>query len=202
MEDIKNIIAGNIIMLRRRSNMTQSELADKLNYTDKAISKWERGESIPNIVVLKEIADLFEVTVDYLITPYNDNLRTELKEKSASKKSRNHSFITGMSILLVWLIAACVFIIIGAAIPGIKYHWIAIFYAVPVSMIVWLIFNSIWFNKRRNYLIISLLMWTLLLALYLNLLLCSCNIWQLFILGIPGQIIILMWSGLKFKTNN
>ncbi len=203
MEDIKNIVAENIINLRRDRGMTQSELADKLNYTDKAVSKWERGESIPSVIVLKEIADLFEVTVDYLITPEQDKKTIEAKERATTvKKTNNRSFITGMSILLVWLIAACVFIIIGAAIPDTSYHWNSIFYAVPVSMIVWLVFNSIWFNSRRNFLIISLLMWSLLLALYLTLFLCGHNIWLIFMLGIPGQIIILMWSKLRFKDNN
>lgn len=202
MEDIKVIIAQNIISLRRKKGMTQSELADKLNYTDKAVSKWERGESIPNVIVLKDIADLFEVTVDYLITPEKENKNIEIEEAPATKKTNNRGFITGMSILLVWLVAACVFIIIGSALQGTYYHWISFIYAIPTSMIVWLIFNSIWFNKRRNFLIISLLMWTMLLALYLTLLLCGYNIWMLFILGIPGQIIILMWSRLKFKSNN
>ncbi len=203
MEDIKNIIAGNIISLRRKKGMTQSELADILNYTDKAVSKWERGESIPNVIVLKEIADLFEVTVDYLINPREENESIEAEETTTViKKTTNRGFITGMSILLVWLVAACVFIIISSAIHGTGFKWISIIYAIPASMIVWLIFNSIWFNKRRNFLIISLLMWTALLALYLTLLLCGYNIWLLFILGIPGQIIILMWSRLKFKPKN
>lgn len=201
MEDIKNIIARNIIILRRKKGMTQSDLADKLNYTDKAVSKWERGESIPNVIVLKDIADLFEVTIDYLITPQDENESIE-ETTTISKKTANRGFITGMSILLVWLVAAFVFIIIGSALQGTYYHWISFIYAIPASMIVWLVLNSIWFNKRRNFLIISLLMWTMLLALYLTLLLCGYNIWMLFILGIPGQIIILMWSKLKFKPKN
>ena len=61
MQDIKPIIAKNITILRQNAKMTQSELAEKLNYSDKAISKWERGESIPDITVLKALADLFGV---------------------------------------------------------------------------------------------------------------------------------------------
>ena len=68
MEDLKKIIARNIVDLRRANNMTQLELAEKLNYTDKAVSKWERGESLPDISVLKTIADLFGVKIDYLVT--------------------------------------------------------------------------------------------------------------------------------------
>ncbi|MBP5780548.1 MAG: helix-turn-helix transcriptional regulator, partial [Clostridia bacterium] len=68
MEEYKQIISNNISHLRRSKGMTQAELAEKLNYTDKAISKWERGESIPDAIVLKQIADMFGVSVDYLFT--------------------------------------------------------------------------------------------------------------------------------------
>ncbi len=68
MQDLKPIIAKNIAELRKAASMTQIELATRLNYSDKAVSKWERGESIPDVGVLKEIADLFEVRVDYLLT--------------------------------------------------------------------------------------------------------------------------------------
>ena len=61
MEDLREIIAKNIADLRREQNLTQAELAARLNYSDKAVSKWERGESMPDITVLKEIADLFSV---------------------------------------------------------------------------------------------------------------------------------------------
>ena len=68
MEDIKSIVAKNLSDLRQRNGMTQLELAERLNYSDKTISKWERAESSPDIAVLVEIADLFGVTVDYLVT--------------------------------------------------------------------------------------------------------------------------------------
>lgn len=62
--ELKNIIAQNITDLRKKEKLTQAEFAERLNYTDKAISKWERGESIPSIDVLKQIADMFNVKVD------------------------------------------------------------------------------------------------------------------------------------------
>ena len=45
MDDIKNIVAKNITELRLLNNMTQMELAEKINYSDKTVSKWERGVS-------------------------------------------------------------------------------------------------------------------------------------------------------------
>ena len=64
--DTKSIIANNIIELRKSKKWTQIELAEKLNYSDKAISKWERAESLPDVTVLQQIAALFSVSVDYL----------------------------------------------------------------------------------------------------------------------------------------
>lgn len=197
MEDMKFIIAQNIIRLRRNANMTQAELAEKLSYTDKAVSKWERAESIPDVLVLKQLADLFHVRVDDLLVQYDE---TELPPTCANTTPsvRNHGFITGMSVLLVWLIATLLFVIFESA-TSTHIHWLSFIYAIPATMVVWLIFNSIWFNRRRNFLIISLLMWSVLGALYLNLLMVGIHVWLLFALGIPGQIIILMWSGIKSK---
>lgn len=200
MEDIKLIIAKNIIELRKRDGITQAELAEKLSYTDKAVSKWERGASVPDIAVLKDIADLFGVTIDYLVTEEHEAAPQKPAETNISKL-RNHGFITGMSILLVWLVATIAFVIIDSVNKEINLHWLAFLYAVPVSMIVWLVMNSIWFNARRNFAIISCLMWSVLIALHITLLAAvGLNLWLVYILGIPGQAIIFMWSRLKFKS--
>jgi transcriptional regulator with XRE-family HTH domain len=196
MEDVKAIIAQNIIRLRKNANLTQAELAEKLSYTDKAVSKWERGESIPDVLVMKQLADLFQVRIDDLLTEFDESQAH--KQTNSSTGIRNHGFITGMSVLLIWLIATLLFVIFESA-PGFDGHWLAFVYAIPATMIMWLIFNSVWFNRRRNFLIVSLLMWSALGALYLNLFVAGFNIWLLFALGIPGQIIILMWSGIRGK---
>lgn len=199
MEDIKSIIAENIVRLRHRSGMTQIGLAEKLNYSDKAVSKWERGESVPDISVLKNIADLFGVTVDYLISSGHEDepddvIEVVVDEVAIKKKKRSRAMITGMSVLLVWLVASVIFVPIDIATTDAVAHWLAYAYAVPASMLVWLIFNSIWFNRRRNYLIISLMVWTLLAAIHLSVLVGGFNVWQIYLLGIPGQLIISLWS--------
>ena len=201
-DQMKAIIAANISDLRRKHNMTQLDLAEKLNYTDKAISKWERGESIPDVLVLKHIADLFGVTVDYLLEEDHPAPVADLRqEQAAAQKQQNirtRGFVTGMSILLVWLVAIVLFMICDMAQADTAAQWIIFVYAIPASMILWLVLNSIWFNKRRNYLIISLLMWSTLVAIFVTvLLLAAYNAWLIFMLGIPGQAIILMWSRLK-----
>ncbi|MBR6509115.1 MAG: helix-turn-helix transcriptional regulator [Clostridia bacterium] len=198
--EIKNIIAKNIAELRKANDYTQSDLASKLNYSDKSVSKWERAEAIPDVAVLKEIADLFGVSLDYMV---EEKHKIKTKDKiSAFTKLHNHGFITGMSILLVWLLAMLGFIITDSIIEDFKFQWLAFVYAMPITFIVWLVFNSIWFNKRRNFLIISFLMWSLLLTAFITLLVFSINLPKIFALGILGQIIIILWSRLKFKKEN
>ena len=203
MEDIRSIIANNLVILRRKREMTQTELAEMLNYSDKAVSKWERGESVPDIAVLKSIADIFGVTVDYLIQSEHEEDESadrELGEQLAKKRLRKRGVIMGMSIMLVWLIAAVIFVPIDIMLADAVGHWNAFLFAVPVSMLVWLIFNSIWFNKRKNFLIISLLIWSTIAAIHICVLIFGYNIWQLYLLGIPGQLITSLWSVIGKKV--
>ena len=199
MDNIKVNISKNISELRKKMGITQFELAEKLNYSDKAVSKWERGESVPDIGVLKAVADLFGVTVDYLITDDHKDFMVKKAEPSKRKKN-NHAFITGISIVLVWLVATLAYSFIDMTFPAVKLHWLAFVYAVPVSFIVWLVFNSIWFNARINFAIISLLMWSVLAAICITFLPFGLKLWMIFVPGIPGQVIIGMWSGIRTKS--
>ena len=199
MDNIKQITAKNITDLRRASGMTQLEMAEKLNYSDKAVSKWERGDSLPDVAVLKQIADLFHVTLDYLVTEDHSQTVQE-RVHYQGRELRNRKIITGISILLVWLAAAIAFVVIDIVLGSSARNWVAFYYGVPASMVICLIFNSLWFNPRWNFLFISVLMWALLAGIHLSLLLLGFNIWIIYILGIPGQAIILLWSGLKLKN--
>jgi transcriptional regulator with XRE-family HTH domain len=203
-DSLKAIIAANIADLRKKNGMTQQDLAAKLNYTDKAISKWERGESIPDVIVLKQIADMYGVTVDYLLTDVHEEPKPAPAEEPADdtlrkrQSLRTRGFVTGMSVLLVWIAALVLFIVFDTASLDYRSNWVVFACAVPASFIVWLILNSIWFNRRRNYLIISLLMWSVLALIYVPVLLfADRNLWLIFSLGLPGQAIIIMWSRLK-----
>lgn len=196
MKDIKGIISKNISELRQAAGMTQLELAERLNYSDKAVSKWERGESLPDISVLLEIAKLYQVTLDDLVQEERSEPR---KPKRETAHRYNRGFITGISVLLVWFIAMFCFVLISLIAPEVQFQWLAFLAAVPVSCIVWLVFNSAWFDVRVNYLIVSLLMWSGLATLHISFLALSINIWLIYLLGIPGQIIILMWSGIKIR---
>ena len=193
MEITKSTVAKNIVRLRQASGMTQAELAAKLNYSDKAVSKWERGESMPDVAVLAQIADLFQVSLDWLV-------RGEVMSAEPAVKERSHlnrALVTVMSIVLVWLVASLVFMVIHLITGGNVVNALVFIYAVPASLIVWLVFNSIWFKPKMNYLIISLLMWSLLVTIQMTILPFGYNVWPIYVLGIPGQIIIFIWSKLK-----
>lgn len=190
MEDLKPVIAKNIAELRVAHSLTQLELAEKLNYSDKAVSKWERAESIPDVTVLKQIADLFGVTLDYLVN--EEHAPEELKAGSRF----SHGFITAAAILAVWLVATLAFVLLELILTEGHSHWLAFIWAVPVSFVVWLVLNTVWFNKRFNYSLISLLMWSLLTATYLSFFVNGLNYWLIFVIGAPAQVVIIVWSGI------
>ena len=200
-EELKRVVASNLVALRKKNGMTQLDLADALNYTDKAVSKWERAESLPDVIILKRIADLFGVTVDYLLS---DEHPAELADAPLppAHRLRNHAVITGISVALVWLIATLVFSTGGSALGGDPANfWLVFLYALPVSCIVWLIFNTLWFSRKRNYLIISLLMWSALVAIHISFLVIARKpaVWMIYLLGVPGQLIIILWSRFRHR---
>ena len=198
MDELKNIIAANISSLRKQRSMTQADLADELCYSDKAISKWERGESIPDVIVLKRVADLFSVTVDYLLESHDDS--DPLPVANEDDKKKNRILIFAISTGSVWFLATALFVLflifkiripIGA--------WMVFIYAIPASLTVALVFNSIWGKKRTGAVIVSLLMWSVILAVCLSFR--NRGVWLLFIVGAPAQIVIPMCFGIGKKEN-
>ena len=193
MNELKQIIGKNIIELRKKNGMTQAELAEKINYSDKAVSKWECGDAVPDIGVLKQLAELLGVTVDYLLEENHDEQPAVYHESYARKK--NKLIITFLSATLVWLIATLIFTIVNLCVEDAKYTGFVFIYTVPVTAVVFLVFNSIWGKPRFNYIIITVLIWTILTSVYF--IFFEYNIWLIFILGVPAQLIIFLWSRLK-----
>ena len=188
MENLKFIIAENIKRIRESLELTQTEFAQKLNYSDKAISKWERGESIPDIIVLKQICDFADLPLDWLVT---DHLQEQII-LNKHKKKRAHIMITLLSVGLVWLIATLVFLILS----GQKFNdcWLTFLAGGIVSEIVLIVFNSIWGIPKFNYVIVSMLLWNVLTFVFFMF---FRTFPLLFFLGIPGQIIVIFWSMIK-----
>ncbi len=195
MENLKSIIATNLVELRKKHHWTQAELALKLNYSDKAISKWEHGDALPDIEILAQIAELYGVTLDYLthIGTFEEKKQyVKVKEKKANKL-----IISLLSITLVWFIAMILFVFFQSQFPTGKMNWIVFVWSVPLSCIIGVIFNSIWGRTCNNFFILSIFVWSLLAAAYLTLV--QYNMWLLFLLGIPAQVAIILWSQIKGK---
>ncbi len=202
MKELKEIIAKNLQDLRAKKRITQYQLAQALNYSDKAVSKWERAESIPDVTVIKQIADFFGVTVDYLLTEEHDAHLERVVSVSTTVK-HNRFIISALSVSLVWCIAVFMFIILRLPASAGNYpYWLIFIYAAPLSMITVLVFNSVWGNRRWNFLIISVLLWLVLASVFISFLAIPPynDYWPVFFLGIPAQIIILLWSGLRTRT--
>ena len=200
LEMLKDRIGANIALQRKRAGLTQAGLAEKLNYSDKAVSKWERGESMPDVLTLMQLAEQFEISVGDLLEdpdqlPGNpgklEKAMTQVSEKALTRKA-NKNVILGLSSTLVWFIALLVFVVISSF--DLPYSWLAFLYAVPVNAIVLLSLRSAWRDFRWNRVLISMISWGFLVSIYATLLVfLRFNIWRMFLLGIPGEIAITLW---------
>ena len=193
MDELKLVTASNIINLRTAMGMTQVELGEKLNYSDKSISKWERGEAVPDVYVLSNMAAIFGVTVDYLIKPH-DQWDDGKKRKPEVDVHYSGRVVTLVSIVGIWTLAVLLFVIcwmLGT------YPWIIFVTAVPASLITLLVFNSVWRKGKNNYWIIAALILSVFVLVYLFLL--PYNPWQVFLVLAPAELIVFLCSKIKKK---
>ena len=206
-EKLKRQIGANIAAYRKNAGLTQAGLAEKLNYSDKAVSKWERGESIPDVLTLVQIAELFKISVNDLLTDPNCLPeetgavvgRMEKAVEKTLKRKADKRIILRLSSLLTWFVALLLFVILSSL--DIPKTWMAFIYAIPADAIVQLSLRSAWRDFRWNKTLISILMWGGLLCLYVSLkLFVHVDIWKLFLLGIPGQLAVLLWFRMYRKS--
>ena len=200
LDNLKDRIGANIAMQRKRVGLTQAGLAEKLNYSDKAFSKWERGESMPDVLTLMQLAQLFDISVGDLLEDPNqlpgnpgklEKAMTQVSEKALKRKA-NKNVILGLSTTLVWFVALLVFVVISSF--DLPNSWVSFFYAVPVNAIVLLSLRSAWRDFRWNRGLISVIVWGFLVSIYVSLLVfLRFNMWRIFLLGIPGEIAIMLW---------
>lgn len=169
-KDMKTIISENITKNRKKLGLTQLELAEKLNYSDKTLSKWERAESIPDIITLKELANIFGITVDELIGEKSDVPAYVIPQKKKIMTKRNIISVSLLSVGLVWLIAILVFVVLSLVLKEPSCIWLTFISAFPVTAIVLLVFSCVWGNNFHRFLTTSILVWSV--ALLVQLILC------------------------------
>ena len=190
-EKLKVQIGANIAALRRQRGLTQAELAERLNYTDKAVSKWERGDSIPDAVTLVQLAREFGVTLDELVSGQKPAAAAQ-QPAAAEKRSANKSVILTLASLLVWLVALTVYVVLSSV--GVPKSWVAFVYAVPVNAIVLLATRSAFRRFNWNHALVSIIVWGCLVSLYVTLyVFAGVSIWRIVYVGILGQVAVSLW---------
>ena len=211
-ENVKYRIGANIAAYRKRDGLTQASLAEKLNYSDKAVSKWERGESVPDVLTLMQLAELFGITVNELVCDPNalpensdsklEKAMTQVSEKALKRKA-NKNVIQALSSTLVWFIALSAFVILSSFDFLEAYSCLLFFVAIPANAIVLLSLRSAWRDFRWNQMLISLITWGSLLSIYMIILtVYHYHFWKLFLLGIPGKIAIFLWFRMFRPSKN
>ena len=198
MESINKIIGSNLLALRKKMKLTQLELAEKFNYSDKSISKWESGESLPSIEVLFELSKFYGVTLDDLTKDGFDPDAQVVKEKQKTPRMfPTKMVVTLLSASGVWLAATVLFVIMLIAYK--QAYPIIFLWAVPVTCVDLIVFNAIWGRMRYLFFILTVLNWSVIVAIHVQFALIGTNIWPIYIVGAPLQIAIILWGALVKK---
>ena len=194
LAELKLICASNLIRLRTDVGLTQAELGARLNYSDKSVSKWERGEAIPDAWVLTRLAEIFGVTVDYLLTSHTAWVSPEQED---DKPQYRRGVIYAVAILSVWTMALTVFLVLW----WVGIHWWPVFsVALTASAIVYLAL-SIYFKRLKN---LQVMLAALVLSVFLLIYVLTLplgNNWQLFLILIPAEILVFLACNIKRHPN-
>jgi transcriptional regulator with XRE-family HTH domain len=196
--DIKTTVASNLIALRKSKGLTQADVANALNYSDKSVSKWEHADSLPDISILSALADMYGVTLDYLT---HEDAEEQLAYVNGKHKPDRERQLT-IEILAVTIILLCstVAFVYGYCFREVQYvFWQAYLWAIPASSIMLLYFNRVWHkNILASIILKSILLWSLLLCIYLQFF--DYKLWMIFIIGVPIEAIFILSGNLtKFK---
>ena len=190
---MKNKTLGMMIAsLRKENGMTQLELAEKMGVTDKAVSKWERGEGLPDVAVLKALSELYGVSLDYLVTEH------EGEKPPRAKEGRRRLVWALCSCALVWVVATAVYVLLS--ICGVQGDiWLAFVFAAPATFILLTVFAALWSGRYSVFAAVSGLIWTSALAVFF-----SWNvqrIWLVFVAAAPLQLLAVFWFILRPKKS-
>ena len=203
-EELKSRVGSSIARLRRERGLTQAELAERINYSDKAVSKWERAESLPDVLTLISLAEQLGTDMNTLTglsaapeptpepIPEPEPIPVEPEKPAPKRYSADRSVIQKLSSILVWVVALFLYMVLDAF--GVKHLWLLFVVAVPANAIVLLSLRSAWKLYGLNRILISVIMWGFLLVIYLLLLVTAkVNVWRILPMGLLGQAAILLW---------
>lgn len=200
MEELNLIIAQNLTFLRKKAGMTQIEFGERFNYTDKTVSRWENGTIIPSVDVLKQIADFYGVSVDYLLTEHSSAQDFAITIKKTINPNKKILLIA-LAVTVVWLIAMTVYV---ASLYNMAKHetegnsyWQAFLWAAPASFMVMAILTRRYFpGSKWSFVWLSAFVWGILLAAFFTFLYKDVY-WYLFFIGVPIQVGIILIMKLR-----
>ncbi|MBQ8739289.1 MAG: helix-turn-helix transcriptional regulator [Clostridia bacterium] len=197
-KDIKPIIAKNLSILRKQSGLTQAELAEKLNYSDKAVSRWEHGDTLPDINVLYQLCDFYGIDMNTLVSDDDEALEPSAQTPELKNSLGFRSCIFGLAVAVVWIVATIVFLYSGIIGQG-EYYWMAFIWAIPASCGA--VFITSYGMRLRVFKLVmgSVLIWALLTAVFLHFLLGGYLLWPIYLVGVPLQLICVMIFIMKKK---
>ena len=192
LSELKLISASNIIKLRTGAGLTQAELGEKLNYSDKTISKWERGEAIPDAYVLTQMAEIFGVTVDYLLSSHDAWESPEQQEARQEESGYSVNMIIAISVLGVWTMALTIFVMLWLFDIIL---WETFVVALPVSILTYMVLVCVFRRRRHLQFVIAAFVLSLFILLYFTL--PMQKPWQLFLIAIPAEIIVFLSCNIR-----
>lgn len=182
MKNIREIVSNNITSLRKQMGLTQVGLAKKLNFSDKAVSRWEKGEVIPDVETIENLAKVFEVPITYMFEEHDE------KTNPQAKIAPPEIAVSLLAVCITWCIATILFVYMQVIY---EYSFWQIFvWAVPASSLVVMYFNKKWGNNILRLILRSILNWSLMTSIYLQFL--NLNLWLIYIVGIPIQVAIIV----------
>lgn len=196
MQDVKIIFAQNLIALRKQMKLTQVDLADKINYSDKAVSKWERGESIPDVTVLMSIAALFGVTLDFLVSEHDQpEIAAEQTDYAKKVKKKNHAVISAITLFAIIAAETIVFAVLQSVFKQRLVHNLLYCYVFPLPLvaIVALVFSSLWGRRIYCFWAITGLLTSLCLDAFLIAYVASKQFFPwIFLILVPAELITML----------
>lgn len=185
-EKLRKNFSKNLMHYRKLLGLTQTELAEKLNYSDKSISKWERGDGLPDLTVTAQISEIFGLTLNDMVAD---------KPRKRLLTTRNKTIITLLSMGGAWLLATVLFFFFELFFPNAYSWWLLYIYAIPVSAVVGIVFSAIWWKKLHLFVSISVLIWSLAVCIMMAVNL--HNIYLIFIVAAVLQILTVLWFLIK-----
>lgn len=194
-KDIKQIIAKNLANLRKNKKITQTELAEQFGYSDKAISKWENGDTLPDIQTLYQLCEFYNVTLDFLVSEQSFDEKIKYINHLNKRVIINNSLIELLYCSFVWILAVIIYVYLYTF-SEINY-WQIFIWAIPATTIVMLLFTKVWKQKLYTFIVRSLFFWTLVAACYIQFI--EYNIWPLFFLMIPIQVALILTIAINDK---